>query len=104
MKIALRKPLTWEEQTYQELDLNLDALTGADLLAVSRELRREQAKEPVLQPETDDRYLIAVAARAARVPCEALAALPARDFVRIKMEVQGFLLGAGSAEPEATAS
>ena len=46
----------------------------------------------------------AVAARAARVPGEALAALPARDFVRIKREVQGFLLGAGSADPEVIVS
>ena len=94
MRIKLRKLVTWEEKTYQELDLNLDALTGKDLLAVTREL--QAAKEPVLSPNTDARYHAAVAARAARVPVELIHALPARDFTRVTVEVQGFLLGADS--------
>ena len=94
MRIPLRKPIAWEGVTHEALELDLDALTGRDLMKVSRELR--VAGEHVLHPETDDRYIVAVAARAAKVPVELLHELPARDFVRVKTEVQGFLLGSDS--------
>lgn len=93
MKIALHKPVTYEEVSYKEIDLDLDRLTGADSLAVTRQLRREHPKDPVMQPETDDRYILAIAARAARVPVELFSALSLADFARVKMEVQAFLLG-----------
>lgn len=101
MKIKLPRPVEWEGETYEDLDLDLDRLTGADALAVTRLLRQRHPREPVLQAETDDRYLVAMAARAARVPEALLEALPIQTFVRIRTEVQGFLLGAVSAETPA---
>lgn len=92
MKIKLRAPLVYCDRTYTELELNLDRLTGKDLLAVSGELRKAGVRD-VLSPETDERYLLAVAARAAGVDQELLELLPAREFLRVKLEVQGFLLG-----------
>lgn len=92
MKIAFAKPIEWEEKTYSEIDLDLERLTGADSLAVTRALRKESPKDPVMQPETDDRYLVALAARAARVPQDVLLALPLGEYSRVKMETQAFLL------------
>lgn len=99
MKIQLSKPVEWEEKTYIELDLDLDRLHGADSLAVLGRLRKEHPREPVLQPETDDRYILAMAARAAKVPQDLFSALPLRDFTRLKLEVQAFFMGADTAEP-----
>jgi hypothetical protein len=93
MKIALTKPIEWEEKTYSEIDLDLERLTGVDSQAVTRQLRKEHPKDPVMQPEADDRYLVALAARAARVPQDVLLALPLAEYSRVKMEVQAFLLG-----------
>jgi len=104
VKIKLTKPTAWDEVTYTELDIDLERLTGADSLAVTRKLRKEYPKEPVLQPETDDRYVLAMAARAARVPEELFGALPLPEFARVKMEVQAFLLGAAGEVPEETES
>ena len=53
MRIKLTKPLEWEGQTHRELNLQLEALAGRDLMKVSRELRIRG--EQVLHAETDDR-------------------------------------------------
>ena len=97
MRISLSRSIEWEGTTYEALDLDLESLIGHDLQAIERELRKTGTHD-ILAPETDARYLIAVAARAAGVDREMLEALPARDYTRIKMEAQGFLLGSDSAE------
>ena len=96
MIIRLAKPLVYCDATHTEINLDLDRLTGADSMAVTRELRAKHPKEPVIMAEMDDRYLVAMAARASGIEEAALCALPLRVFGQVKMEVQGFLLGAAS--------
>ena len=93
MKIALPKPIEWEGLTYAEINLDLDGLTGRDLLAVRKELRVSGVRD-ILQAETDERYLVAVACKAGHLPAAVLEAAPAKVFVRVTAEVQAFLLGA----------
>lgn len=95
MRIDLSRPVEWEGETRDHLDLDLERMTGRDLQAVEREMRKAGVRD-VLSPETDSRYLVALAARAARVDVELLESLPARDYTRVKMEAQGFLLGSDS--------
>ena len=102
MRIDLSRPVEWEGVAYDHLDLDFERFTGSDLQAIERDLRKSGVRD-ILAPETDSRYLVALAARAARVDVELLAALPARDYTRVKMEAQGFLLGSDS-EPSPDAS
>ena len=94
MKIQLSKPYVDGDRTLTEIDLDLDGLKGRDLNAATRDLL--VSKEVVLSPNTDPRYHTRIAAKAAHLPLELIEDLPAKDFTRITMEVQGFLLGADS--------
>ena len=89
MRIELTKPLEFEGATVDHLDLDLEALTGKDLLAAERE-----AMSLSSGPVTDisKTYAACVAAKAAKVVVDLLLALPAKDFTRVTAEVQGFLL------------
>jgi len=96
MIITLSKPLTYEDVTYTQIILAFERLTGADSLAVTRKIRQQSPRDPVMNAETDDRYLLGIASLCSGVPEAALLALPMPVFVRIKTEVQSFLLEAAA--------
>lgn len=94
MKITLTKALQYRDEELQELDLELDTLTGNDLIDVEEELKRKGVT--VNAWEYSRTYLIAVAARALHIPAEALKGLNVKDFTAVVNEVLSFLAGAGS--------
>mgnify|MGYP006995563606 CR=1 FL=1 len=103
MIIKLKRPVEYCDKRYEEIDLDFDGLTGADSLSVSASLRKRFPREPVMQPETDERYLVALAARASKIDQEFFSLLALADFTMVKFEAQAFLLGAaGALEPEAS--
>lgn len=91
MKRKLQKPIEWGGKKYEDLDVDVGALTGADLIACSREAE-VLCPTPLRVRETSVDYLRSVAARAAHVPVDLLDVLSARDFTAITVEVQRFLL------------
>lgn len=95
MRIDLSRPVEWDGETVDHLDLDFERLKGRDLQAVERDLRASGVRD-VLAPETDSRYLVAVAAKAAKVDRELVESLCARDFTALKIQAQSFLLGADS--------
>jgi hypothetical protein len=92
MKIKLKKPVTYKEQEYQEIDLDLENLTGVDLMKANVALRGSEDK---LLPMFSMVYQVEVAALAAKVPTDVIRALGAQDFMRVTVEVQAFLLDKG---------
>lgn len=95
-RIKLSKPLKYQDKEFAELDLNLDALTGADMVRVETELTGQG--KVVMMSEYSKLYLSRLAARAAKLPAEALDTLPAPDFARVTTAVQNFLLQPGSSD------
>ena len=91
MKFKLKKPLSVRGESIKELDLNLDDLTGLDLIEVEKYINETNDGRAILFPEYSKNYLIAVAARALKLPYDALKVLSARDFTRIAQAVQNFL-------------
>lgn len=89
-KIVFSNPVEFEGKKYTDLTIDLDSLTGNDLLAVEREVRAMGDKNPV--PELSKQYLAAVGARAAKVPVEMVLSLPAKYFSKITLLVQGFFV------------
>ncbi|MCF0247947.1 MAG: phage tail assembly protein [Synergistes sp.] len=90
MQIELSKEIEFEGKKYSALDLNLDSLTGKDVVNAESEAAAIMGRPAV---DLDKIYQACVAARAAGVSVELLQALPARDFCKVTMAVQGFLLG-----------
>ena len=94
MKVKLNKPLRHKGKDLLELDIPLEALTGRALIEVEQELFN--AGRVSLFPEYSKGYLIRVAARAARIPAEALEQLSAPDFTNVTLRVRDFLTASGS--------
>lgn len=88
--IKLSKPVAWEEIQYDAIFLDLEGLTGNDLLEAEREFIASGGNAAVA--ELSKGYLATVAARAAKVPTEVIKALSAKDFSSITLKVQHFLL------------
>lgn len=90
MELKLSKETEFEGVKYVTLDIDLDSLTGKDLINAESE-----AYALLGRPATDldKAYHACVAARAAKVPADLFYVIPARDFASIAREVQSFLLG-----------
>ncbi|MDT8901829.1 phage tail assembly protein [Anaeroselena agilis] len=90
MIYKLQKPHTAEGKEYTELNLDLEKLSGRDLVNAAREARLLGDASQV--PETSHTYLAVVAAKAASVNVDVILSLPAKDFTAVKSLVQDFLL------------
>jgi len=90
-KIVFRKPFTFEGKEYKELTLDLDSLTGKDIINASTEARLLEQGDfsPVL--ELSKAFQAVIAAKAAKVPVEMLLSLPAKEFSNITLLVENFL-------------
>lgn len=96
MKIELSKPLHYKDTELSELDIDLDSLTGRDLIDIEDAL---QAKGKRINAwEMSRSFLIAVAAKGAHLPAEVLEATTISDFTKITGEVISFLAGLASGD------
>ncbi|MBQ7215503.1 MAG: phage tail assembly protein [Synergistaceae bacterium] len=96
MRITLAHPLNYKDSELDSLDLDLDSLTGNDLIAIEDSLRASGNVNLFSQA-----YFAAIAARSAHIPLEVLKGLPVKDFMKVTSEVVSFLGGTGSEEPAA---
>ena len=107
MKIQLKKAITHKGQELQELDVDLDRLTGNDLIDVEEQAVRA-GNNAFFATDFSRVYLIAVAARAAKIPVEVLRMMNAHDFNKVVTEVRNFLTltdsDEGNGETEAPAT
>lgn len=94
MKITLTKAISYQDKELKQLDINLEDLTGQDLLDVEEQLKRKNIT--VNAWEYSRVFLLAVAAHAARVPMEAMKTMNVKDFTAVINEVLSFLAGAVS--------
>ncbi len=88
--IPLRKPFTYEGKEYNEIRLDLDALSGKDVIDAETEARSMGARAIML--ESSKVYQSILAAKAAGVTVDLIQALPAKEFSQVTGAVQGFLL------------
>lgn len=91
MEYKLSKEIEFECIKYTTLNIDLDALTGRDLVSAESETLSLTGRPAT---DLDKTYQACVAARASKVPSDMILSLPAKDFARITSEVQTFLLGA----------
>lgn len=89
--LTLNKPYSFEGADYTEIVLDLDGLTGEDMLQAEREFSAGKEFAPV--PVMNSAYIAIVAAKAAKKPAEFIKRLPAKEFSKVIVTVQNFLLG-----------
>lgn len=98
-KIQLVKPVTFNNELITEINLNLDALTGADLIEVERQFITANAiNEAVQIKEYSKEYQVMVAARASGLPVSFYEQLGGRDFSQVTTKVQYFFTRMESVE------
>ena len=100
--IILKKPFTYEDQTFSELTFDFASLTGNDALAIEDEL--QSLGKPTISPTFSGQFLVRMAARACtatvvdksghprRIGDVALRALPIYEFNRVRNKARSFLL------------
>lgn len=100
--LKLKKPFTYEGQTFDELNFDFSSLTGDDSLAIEDEL--QAIGKPTISPTFSGQFLVRMAARACtntivdagghtrRIGDDALRALPIFDFNRVRGKARSFLL------------
>ena len=101
MKIHLKKAIIHKGNELYTLDLDFDALTGEDLIAVESQVLQEKGTNALQTLSFSRVYAIAVAAKALHMPVEILRQMGARDFSKVVNVVQNFLAASDSEEETA---
>lgn len=87
--VKFRKPFTWEDKTYNEVDLSgMEDLTGRDMIQAQRIMERSGSINVL--PEMSLEYACIFASRATKMPIEFFQALPPKEAIRIKNKITSF--------------
>lgn len=90
--LRFQKPYFFEGETFTEVDLSgLEDLSAADLCKVSKMVKKTDGVDPIAEMSLP--YAIYMAARVTGKPLEFFQQLPAREAVKLKNLVVGFLYG-----------
>ncbi|MBP2654253.1 MAG: Mu-like prophage FluMu protein gp41 [Firmicutes bacterium] len=87
-KLVLKKPLEYEGKKYEELQYDLDKLTGDDLLTAEATVNNAGMLAPVI--DLSKAYQAAVFARAAKIEFPMMRKLSAKDFTEATATVMAF--------------
>lgn len=91
--LTFGKPYTFEEETYTEVDLSgLENITAADMIATQKAMARGGTVD--MLPEMSVQYACIIAARISGKPIEFFTGLPAKEAIKLKNMVSGFIFGA----------
>lgn len=95
--LRFQKPYSFEGETYTEVDLSgLEDLSAADLCKVGKMVKKIDGVDPIAEMSLP--YAIYMAARVTGKPLEFFQQLPAREAVKLKNLVAGFLYGGDGEE------
>ena len=90
--LRFQKPYSFEGETFTEVDLSgLEDLSAADLCKVGKMVKKIDGVDPIAEMSLP--YAIFMAARVTGKPLEFFQQLPAREAVKLKNLVVGFLYG-----------
>ena len=91
--LTFGKPYTFEEETVESIDLSgIEDSTAADMIAAQKVMSKGGTVEAL--PEMSLQYACVIAARVTKKPIEFFTGLPAREAIKLKNIVTGFIFGA----------
>jgi len=88
IKLKLKKPLEYNGKKYEEIEYDLDGLTGDDMLVAEAEMLAGGTISPV--PDLSKVYQANVFARAAKIDSAMMRKLSAKDFSNATTAVMAF--------------
>ena len=97
MKHQFKNPYEFEGETFTEIDIPLETVTGADLARLSRRFLNEHREVNPATVLFDYGFAAELAARCAKQPLEFFEQMPAPDYVNIAAAVIRFFFDAESA-------
>lgn len=83
MIITLSHPVPYKDAQISEIDIDLDALTGQDIIDAENSMRALGQTVNVYSQS----YFAAIAAKAAHIPIEIITSLCAKDFMKLTNNV-----------------
>lgn len=91
--LRFTKPYHFEDEIFTEVDLSaIENITASDMIAAQK-LMSKGGSVDVL-PEMSVQYACYIASRVADKPVEFFTGLPAKDAIKLKNIVTGFIFGA----------
>ena len=91
MKFELSRPYTFENKEYKSIELNLDALNGSDMESAAEQAEVLLGNGSKTFAKGQAMFLLCTMAKAAGLPVEFFSGLPAKDYLKLKGEVNSFL-------------
>jgi len=90
--IVFRKPYTFDEEEYNQIDLSgLDDLKASDMIAANKTMERSGSTS--FLPEMSLQYACIIAGKATKLPVEFFNGLHPKDAVKVKNKVVSFFYG-----------
>ncbi|MBQ9699489.1 MAG: phage tail assembly protein [Lachnospiraceae bacterium] len=92
--VTFAKPYKFEGKEYTEIDLApLEDITGTDMIKVNNLMKRTSGGGVEVMPEVTLDYAFHISAIATKMPVEFFSGLPAKECLKVKNKVMGFLFG-----------
>lgn len=92
MEVKLQRPIDIKGEKVEKIVLNLDSLTGKDILSVNQELRLRGVVGMNTVFTTEEGLMI-VASKVSGILPDDLERLSAPDFLEVTAQVSNFLMG-----------
>jgi hypothetical protein len=91
--LQFSKPYTFEDEVYTDVDLSgIEDITASDMIAAQKVISKGGTVE--LLPEMSLQYACVIASRVTKRPIEFFTGLPAKEAMKLKNLVTGFIFGA----------
>jgi hypothetical protein len=96
MYVKFKNIYNFEGTDYEGVDLDFDKLTGEDVEKAVEYLTAARRPLGNTLPEFSKTFCAQIAAIASKMPVEFIRGLPVREYVRVTLEAQNFLLDSAS--------
>ena len=91
--LVFGKPYIFEEETYTEVDLSgLENITAANMIIAQKAMAQGGTVD--MLPEMSVQYACLIATQISSQPMEFFTGLPAKEAIKLKNMVTGFIFGA----------
>jgi hypothetical protein len=90
--VKFKAPYNFEGAEHEGIEMDFDGLTGEDIEKAVEVLNAEKRPLGSALPEFSKVFCAQVAALASKKPAEFIRGLPVREYVKVTLEAQNFLL------------
>lgn len=97
-KYKLQRPIEFDGKLYTEIEYDFESLSGEDMISAERQYLSYEYNQSNSLKELSKEYQILLFSRAAKLPKEFFDKLSSKDFQKLTIKMQIFLLKTDYAE------